>query len=67
MSVNESLNTSLKRMYRAKELAEVLGIGTSTIWKYTKAQKIKSHKISNGVTLFNIDEVCKDLGLDVNL
>jgi len=52
-----------KQKYRAKELAEYLGVGLSTIWRWTKQGKIKSHNISKGVTIFDITEVKIDLGL----
>lgn len=67
MSVNESTYIPLKRMYRAREMAEILGIGTSTLWRYAQQGKIKSYRISSGVTVFSLDEVYKDLGLEVNL
>jgi excisionase family DNA binding protein len=55
-----------KRKYRAKELAEYLGIGLSTVWKWAKEGKIKSHNISRGVTIFDINEVLLDLGMEIN-
>lgn len=61
MSINESTNIQTKKMYRAKELAEYLGIGKSTVWLYAKENKIISYKISEKVTVFNIDEVEKAL------
>ena len=53
----------IKQKYRAKELAEYLGVGVSTIWRWTKQGKIKSQNISKGVTVFDINEVKFDLGL----
>ncbi len=55
-----------KKKYRAKELAEYLGIGLSTVWKWVKEERIKAHKISAGVTVFDIDEVLSDLGMKEN-
>ena len=52
-----------KQKYRAKELAEYLGIGVSSVWRWVKESKIRSHKISSGVTVFDINEVLSDLGL----
>ncbi|RXK06456.1 helix-turn-helix transcriptional regulator [Halarcobacter bivalviorum] len=52
-----------QKLKRAKELAVYLGVGLSTIWKWTKDGKIKAHKISSRVTVFDIDEVHKDLGI----
>jgi len=46
-----------KKYYRARELAEHLGIGLSTVWHYVKLGKIKSKKLSSRVTVFNITEV----------
>ncbi len=42
-------------------------LGTSTLWRYTQQGKIKSYRISTGVTVFSLDKVYKDLGLEVNL
>lgn len=53
-----------KKNYRAKGLAAVLDVSVATVWRWTKEGKIKSHKISSGTTIFNIDEVMKDLGLN---
>lgn len=50
-----------KKYYRAKELAELLGVGLSTIWRYAKDGKITAYKLSGGVTVFNIEEVERDL------
>ncbi|MDD3054381.1 MAG: helix-turn-helix domain-containing protein [Aliarcobacter sp.] len=55
-----------KTKYRAKELAEYLGIGLSTVWKWVKDGKIKAHKISTGVTVFDIEEVLLNLGMKEN-
>lgn len=61
MSKNEYPDIQTKKMYRAKELAEYLGVGLSTIWLYAKQKKITAYKISEKVTVFNIDEVKKAL------
>lgn len=53
----------IKKKYRAKGLAIYLGVGLSTIWRWSKQKKIRSQKISSGVTVFDIDEVLSDLGL----
>ncbi|QKE29842.1 hypothetical protein AACT_2775 [Arcobacter acticola] len=57
MSKIEYVDIQTKKMYRAKELAEYLGVGLSTIWLYAKQKKITAYKISDKVTVFNIDEV----------
>ena len=54
------MKNKFKTKYRAKELAEYLGIGLSTVWKWTKDKKIKSYVISKGVTVFDINEVTGD-------
>ena len=36
------MTSKFKTKYRAKELAEYLGIGLSTVWKWSKDGKIKS-------------------------
>lgn len=61
MSKNEFTQIQTKKYYRANELAELVGVGKSTIWRWAKDGKIKAYKISGGVTVFNIDEVEKDL------
>ena len=60
------MNNEIKRKYRAKELAEYLGIGLSTVWKWAKEGKIKAHNISRGVTVFDIEEVLLNLGMKEN-
>lgn len=46
---------------RAKELAKHLGVGLSTVWLWNKQGKIKSKKISERVTVFEVAEVEKAL------
>ncbi len=46
---------------RAKQLAEHLGIGLSTVWLYAKQGKITPKKASDRVTLFEVAEVEKAL------
>ena len=53
-------NTAPKFM-RAKQLAQHLGIGLSTVWVYAKQGKITPKKISDRVTLFDVVEVEKAL------
>ena len=60
------MNNEIKRKYRAKELAEYLSVGLSTIWKWAKDGKIRPHNISKGVTVFDINEVLVDLGMKEN-
>lgn len=55
------MNKEIKKKYRAKELALYIGVGLSTIWRWAKEGKIRSQKVSSGVTVFDIDEVKSDL------
>lgn len=48
-----------KKNYRAKELAEYLGVGLSTIWYWSKQGRITPLKLSSRVTVFSINEVNK--------
>lgn len=48
-----------KRYYRAKELAEYLGVTKTTIWNYAKDGKITPKKLSDNVTVFDIKEIDK--------
>ena len=57
------MNQNTKKKYRAKELAEYLGVGVSTIWRWVKEGRINSYNITPRVTVFDIDEVIKDLSL----
>lgn len=43
--------------YRAREAAQYLGIGVSTLWAFTKAGKIRSIKLSPRVTLWSKSEL----------
>ena len=51
----------IAKFMRAKQLAEHLGIGLSTVWLYAKQGKITAKKISDRVTLFEVAEVEKAL------
>lgn len=42
---------------RAKDLAKHLGVGLSTVWKMAKDGKIKPIKLSERVTVFNVEDV----------
>lgn len=53
----------MKKKYRAKELAEYLGVGLSTIWRWAKQGKINAQNLSKGITVFDINEVLSDLGI----
>ena len=51
----------IPKFMRAKQLAQHLGIGLSTVWAYTKQGKITAKKISDRVTVFDVVEVEKAL------
>ena len=51
----------IAKYMRARQLAEHLGIGLSTVWLYVKQGKITSKKISDRVTVFDVLEVEKAL------
>ncbi|WP_457747452.1 helix-turn-helix transcriptional regulator [Sulfurimonas sp.] len=46
-----------KRYYRAKEVAEYLAIGLSTVWALAKDGKLTGIKLSGRVTVFDIKEI----------
>ena len=50
-------NIERPKFLRAKGVAKHFGIGESTVWYYLKIGKIKSKKISERVTLFNLEEI----------
>lgn len=58
------MSLEYKKNYRARELAEYLGVGLSTVWLYSKQGKITPIKISERVTVFSIDEVKKVFNLN---
>lgn len=43
--------------FRAKQAAQYLGIGVSTIWLFTKQNKIKAIKLSDRVTVWAKSEL----------
>lgn len=55
----------VKRMYRADELAKYLGCAKSTIWMWSKENKITAIHLSPKVTVFDIQEIHKVFNLDV--
>ena len=46
-----------KKYLRAKEVAEYLGIGLSTVWLYAKQGKLVPKRISSRVTIFKLSDV----------
>ena len=45
------------RTVRAKEVANYLSIGLSTVWHYARIGKLTPIKLSSRVTVFSMDEV----------
>jgi predicted DNA-binding transcriptional regulator AlpA len=50
-------NKTIKKYYRAKEVAIYLGIGIATVWRYAKLGKLTPKKLSSHITVFHIDEI----------
>ncbi len=50
-------NIERPKFLRAKGVAKYFGIGESTVWYYLKIGKIKTKKISERVTLFDLEEI----------
>ena len=48
-----------KRYYRAKEVANYLGVSVTTVWNYAKDGFITPIKMTSQATVFNIEEVEK--------
>jgi predicted DNA-binding transcriptional regulator AlpA len=59
LQVPQKGKTMNKRYYRAKEAANFLGIGVSTVWLYAKQQKLLPKKLSPKVTVFDIEDLNK--------
>lgn len=51
------MQNNLPQKMRAKQVAKEFSIGVSTLWKYVKDGRIKAYKITDGVTVFDRDEV----------
>ena len=49
----------VKKYYRAKEVAKYLSIGRSTVWLFAKEGKLTPKKLSERVTVFDIEEINK--------
>lgn len=46
-----------EKYLRAKQIAKTYNIGLSTVWLYAKQGKITPLKLSQGVTVFELQEV----------
>lgn len=55
--MNEYITTQQRGFLRPKEAALFLGVGLSTFWRYVKQNKIKTSKLTTGVTIVAIDEL----------
>lgn len=47
----------LPQKIRARQIASAYGIGLSTVWNYASQGKLRPIKITNGLTVFDRDEV----------
>lgn len=45
------------KMIRVSDITERYSISASSIWNYARTGKLKSYKITSGVTMFDADEV----------
>jgi predicted site-specific integrase-resolvase len=61
MSIQELGTIKIAKFMRARQLAEHLGVGISTIWLWNKQGKITSKKLSERVTVFEVAAVEKAL------
>ena len=61
--LNKKYNAG-KKYLRAKEVANYMGIGLSTVWHYAKVGTLTPKKISTRVTVFSIDEIDNLLNMD---
>ena len=51
---------------RAKEVSKRYGIGLSTVWYLAREGKIRPIQVTPRVTVFNIKELDKFFGVDVD-
>lgn len=66
-TMNEnSLSTELPKKLRAKQVANLFGIGLSTVWLYAKEGRLNPHRISSRVTVFDTEEVLALFGGSYN-
>ena len=58
-----------KKYLRAKDVAEYLSIGRSSVWLLSKQNRLTPIKLSERVTVFDIDEINKlisDVPIDIS-
>lgn len=48
-----------KQMLRAKQVAQIYGVSVTSVWNYAKKGYFTPIKITDGVTLFSVDELNK--------
>jgi len=53
----ETKYNARKKYLRAKETAEYLSVGLSTVWLYAKQGRLTPKHISKRVTVFSIEEI----------
>jgi predicted DNA-binding transcriptional regulator AlpA len=46
-----------ERFLRAKEAAQMLGIGKSTLWAYSKEGKLNPVRLSKRITVWRLSEI----------
>lgn len=46
-----------KKFFRAKDVAEILSIGLSTVWYFAKIGKLTPKKLSSRITVFKKEEI----------
>jgi predicted site-specific integrase-resolvase len=51
------LNPTPPQRLRAKQVASENSIGLSTVWRYVKLGKLNPIRVTDGVTVFDRDEV----------
>lgn len=64
MSKNIQIDNDIQKFMRAGQVAKYLGIGVSTVWSYSKQGRITAKKLSQGVTVFSIDEINREFELE---
>ena len=52
-------NIQQPKRLRAKQIVQLYGVGLSTVWNYAKEGKITPIKVTNRVTVFDVEEVEK--------
>ncbi len=53
---NNNTEITHKRL-RAKQVAQMYGVGLSTVWRFSKERKITPIKVSPRITVFDAKEI----------